>query len=203
MLNNHSKLHMWQDRPAQDKPCSRHWDQSWALWSCWPAPWGLLEFCFTSQEHGDLGRGSQEPENRHESNTWASGMKSPWGVLRWGIYETLIDGRSHRNEHWPRLDLRRNITGMWCRDFRATWLREDCCLVTQSCSTFWWLHGLTHQAPLPMGFHRQEYWNALPFPPPQDLPNPGIKPTSPVSPILACRFFTTQPPGSPLHKDTS
>ena len=123
-----------------------------------------------------------------------------WNQLeesRWGIYETLIDGRSHRKEHWPQLDRRRNITGMRCWDFRATWLCEDCCLVTQSCSTFWRLHRLTHQAPLPMGFHRQEYWNELPFPPPEYLPNPGIKPTSPVSPILACRFFTIQPPGKP------
>ena len=35
------------------------------------------------------------------------------------------------------------------------------------------------QAPLPMGFFRQEYWSGLPFPSPGDLPNPGIKPESP------------------------
>ena len=35
------------------------------------------------------------------------------------------------------------------------------------------------QAPLSMGFPRQQYWNELPFRPPEDLPNPGIKPTSP------------------------
>ena len=34
------------------------------------------------------------------------------------------------------------------------------------------------QAPLSMGFSRQEYWNGLPFPSPEDLPNPGIKPGS-------------------------
>ena len=36
-----------------------------------------------------------------------------------------------------------------------------------------------HQAPLSMGFSRQEYWSGLPFPPPRDLPDPGIKPRSP------------------------
>ena len=36
-----------------------------------------------------------------------------------------------------------------------------------------------HQAPLSMGFPRQEYWNGLPFPSPGDLPDPGIKPRSP------------------------
>ena len=36
-----------------------------------------------------------------------------------------------------------------------------------------------HQAPLSMGFSRQEYWSALPFPSPEDLPDPGIEPRSP------------------------
>ena len=48
-----------------------------------------------------------------------------------------------------------------------------------------------------MGFSRQEYWSGLPFPPPGDLPNPGIKPTSPA---LAGGFFTAEPPGLPYLK---
>ena len=51
------------------------------------------------------------------------------------------------------------------------------CLVTQSCPTLFvtpWT--IAHQAPLSMGFSRQEYWSGLPCPPPGDLPNPGIKP---------------------------
>ena len=47
-----------------------------------------------------------------------------------------------------------------------------------------------HQAPLFMGFPRQEYQSELPFPSPEDLPNPGIEPTSPA---LAGRFYTTEP----------
>ena len=47
------------------------------------------------------------------------------------------------------------------------------------------------QAPLSMGFPRQEYWSGLPFPPPGHLPNPGIKPVSLTSPALAGGFFTT------------
>ena len=38
---------------------------------------------------------------------------------------------------------------------------------------------VAHQAPLSMGFSRQEYWSGLPFPSPEDLPDPGIKPGSP------------------------
>ena len=55
---------------------------------------------------------------------------------------------------------------------------------------------VAHQAPLSMGFSRQESWNRLPFPSPGDLPNPG---TELASPALAGRFFTTEPPGKPLE----
>ena len=47
------------------------------------------------------------------------------------------------------------------------------------------------EAPLSMGFSRQEYWNGLPFPSPGDLPDPGMEPVSLVSPVLAGRFVTT------------
>ena len=50
------------------------------------------------------------------------------------------------------------------------------------------------QALLSMGFPQQEYWSGLPFPPPGDIPNPGIEPASPA---LAGGFFTTEPPGKP------
>ena len=46
-------------------------------------------------------------------------------------------------------------------------------------------------APLSMEFSRQEHWDGLPFPPPGDLPNPGIEPGSLVTPALAGGFFTT------------
>jgi len=42
-----------------------------------------------------------------------------------------------------------------------------------------------------MGFSRQEYWGGLPCPPPGDVPDPGIKPASLMSPALAGGFFTT------------
>ena len=49
------------------------------------------------------------------------------------------------------------------------------------------------QVPLSMGFSRKENWSGLPFPPPGDLPNPGIKPVFPVPPTLAGGFFITEP----------
>ena len=56
---------------------------------------------------------------------------------------------------------------------------------------------VAHQAPLSIGFPKQEYWSGLLFPPPGDLLNPEIKPTSLVSPELAGGFLTTVPAGKP------
>ena len=53
------------------------------------------------------------------------------------------------------------------------------------------------QAPLSMGFSKQEYWSGLPFPSPGELPHPGTEPTFPVSPALAGGFLTIEPPGKP------
>ena len=50
---------------------------------------------------------------------------------------------------------------------------------------------ITRQAPLSMGFSRQEYWSGLLCPSPGDFPDPGIKPRSLTSPALEGRFFTT------------
>ena len=57
---------------------------------------------------------------------------------------------------------------------------------------------IAHQAPLFMGFPRQEYWSGFPFPPPGDLLNLGIKLASPESPALASGLFTSLPPGKPI-----
>ena len=73
----------------------------------------------------------------------------------------------------------------WCMvsHFSCVWL----------CATLW---SVAHQVSLSMGFSRQGYWSGLPFPPPEDLPDPGIKPTSLslLSPAFAGGFFTTSFP---------
>ena len=67
-----------------------------------------------------------------------------------------------------------------------------CVLNSFSCvrlfATLW---TVAHQAPPSMGFSRQESWSALPRSSPGDIPDPGIKPTSLMSPALAGGFFTT------------
>ena len=61
----------------------------------------------------------------------------------------------------------------------------DCSLPDSS------VHGILLQASLSMGFSSQEYWHGLPCPPPGDLPNPGVEPSSLMSPAVAGRFSTT------------
>ena len=58
---------------------------------------------------------------------------------------------------------------------------------------------VAQQAPLPMGFSRQEYWTELPCPPPGDLPDTGIKPKPPVSPALQVDSLLLSHQESPNH----
>ena len=59
---------------------------------------------------------------------------------------------------------------------------------------------VAYQAPLSMGFSRQECWSGLPFPSPGDLPDPGIEPRSPTSQADA---LPSEPPGKPMVKEVS
>ena len=68
------------------------------------------------------------------------------------------------------------------------------CLVMSNSVTPW---TVACQAPLSMGFSRQEYWGGLPFPSPEDLPNPGIKPMSPTAPALQADSLPPSHWGSP------
>ena len=72
-------------------------------------------------------------------------------------------------------------------------LKWSCSVVSDSLRPLW---TVAHEAPLSMGFSRQEYWSGLPFPSPGDLPNPGIKARSPA---LQADALTSEPPGKPLN----
>ena len=65
-------------------------------------------------------------------------------------------------------------------------------LVPKSCLTLVTPFTVACQAPLSVGFSRQEYWSGLPFPSPKDLPNPGIRSGSPA---LQADSLPSEPPG--------
>ena len=67
----------------------------------------------------------------------------------------------------------------------------------QSCPTLRDSMDIARQAPLSMGFSRHEYWSGVPFPPPGDLPNPGMEPRSAT---LQAHSLRSEPPGKPPEK---
>ena len=69
----------------------------------------------------------------------------------------------------------------------------NCLVMSASFATPW---TVACQAPLSMGFSRQEYWSGLPFPSPGDLPDPGIKPRSLA---LQADSLPAEPSGKPLE----
>ena len=69
-------------------------------------------------------------------------------------------------------------------------------LVAQLCPTLAAPWTVAHQAPVSMGFSRQEDWSGLPFPSPGDLPNPGMEPGSPE---FEADSLSTEPQGKPYH----
>ena len=108
--------------------------------------------------------------------------------------------------HMPLLYIHVSISSLWIGSSVPFFWIPYICIIVWCLFFFFLLHAKSLQscptlcnpmdcspcqAPLSMGFSRQEYWSRLPCPPPGDLPNPGIEPTSLMSPALAGMFFTT------------
>ena len=85
------------------------------------------------------------------------------------------------------------VTSISCKSYsKPTFLSCVCALSRFSrVPLFVTLWTVALQAPLSMGFSRQEYWSGLPFPPPGELPDPGIELSSLMSPALTAGFFTS------------
>ena len=78
--------------------------------------------------------------------------------------------------------------GLW-RDCNFFYVTGCVCVLSYFSRVWLFVTPVACQAPLSMGFSRQEYWSGLPCPPPGDLPDPGIEPMSLMSPALAGGFF--------------
>ena len=98
-------------------------------------------------------------------------------------------------QNWIRLKLDRvlNFQYLQCSVLAFLFKTSIACIyaymhIVASIVSLW---TVARQAPLSMGFSRQEYWSGLPVPPPEDLPKPRIKPTSLISTALVDRFLTT------------
>ena len=87
------------------------------------------------------------------------------------------------------LDLDQSHSNCWSRSFRL-----PVCVVAKPLQSYLTLCNPWAVAPLSMGYSRLEYWSGLPFPSAGDLPDPGIKPQSPV---LQVDSLPSEPPGKP------
>ena len=90
---------------------------------------------------------------------------------------------------WFHYQAPRKKAGANCHLGVSTVSADLCAKSHQSCLTL--CDSVACQAPLSMGFSRQQYWSGLSFLPPEDFPIPGIEPESLSSPTLAGGFFTT------------
>ena len=100
-------------------------------------------------------------------------------------------------EQWTGSKLRKDyVKAVCCHPVYLTYMQSGGGgLVTKSCLTLATPWTVACQAPLSMGFSRQEYWSGLPFPSPGDLPDPGIEPRSPA---LQADALPSEPPGKPM-----
>ena len=114
-------------------------------------------------------------------------MRVKWVLWEWRREGFLLKWKEIRERHLEKSSpawkiLKSAHQGRTC---------STCVLSHSECPTLCDPVTAARQPPLSMGFSKQEYWSGLPCPPPGDLPDPGIEPTSLLSPALAGGFFTT------------
>ena len=150
---------------------------------CWPTQLGCLQLFPAHPWTRSLFPETGDP---------AAGQGLRWkgfGVP-WGLRVALSDlHNAVRKEVWASLGRRDLSEALVCMHAQSV----SCVRVF---ATPW---TVACQAPLSMGFSRQGYWSGLPHPSPGDLPDPGIEPRSPVSPVPTGKFFTTESPGKSIR----
>ena len=113
--------------------------------------------------------------------TWTTPLPIPqclsWALLSWKALQAFVSAKVRSVHAGLLLPIAMHVQS-----------------ITQTLCDPW---TVAHPVPLSMGFPRQEYWSGWPSPAPGDLPDPGIEPTSLMSPSLAGGSFTTEPPGKP------
>ena len=136
-------------------------------------------------------------------------MASTWSL--WKLEVSILSPCNHMSSKQVPVTVQLLKTGSFHFPMQPTWgmskTPRPFMRVYWVCFSPVWLLAtqwtVAHQAPLSVGFSRQEYWSGLPCPSPGNLPNPGIKSASLMSCALASRFFNTsatwQAQTHPLH----
>ena len=104
-------------------------------------------------------------------------------LLLWTLFKSLLTNSNHLTSFI--------LSSLWASVKAKVLIPKSCLFATP------WT--IIHQAPLSMGFSRQEHCSGLPRPPPGDFCHPGIKPTSPVTPALHADYLLLSPWGNPIR----
>ena len=158
---------------------------SWCLLSSWDFPGGSdgKASVYNAGDLGSIPGLGRFPGEGNDNPSSTLAWKIPWteelgaGYCPWGHKESDTTERLHFSFHMVGTALAMRIGGGL--------VAKSCLSNLMTLATSW---TVACQAPLSMGFSRQEYWSGLPFSSPGDLPDPGIKPRSPA--LQAGRFFT-------------
>ena len=118
--------------------------------------------------------------------------------LKWGVWFRILI-RNKLGWQWKTV---RNTSVLLEGIYRWISMYVSVCVLhhfscVQLFATLWII---APQAPLSMGFSQQEHWSGLSYPPPGDLPNPGIEPQPPVTPELQVNLLPAEPSGKPWAK---
>ena len=157
---------------------------SWGTWHVYAANASLWNRCSNALHQG-LANHSPGPKPAHHLLSYCLQAKKEfyWGRLR-------TEGSMYTHCWFTLRHSEAHVT-LWSNSLHA-FTRAQSLSHVRLVVIPW---TVARQAPLSMGFPRQEYRSGLPFPPPGDLPHPGIKPASPASPALQVGSLPLTPPG--------
>ena len=153
-------------------------------WWAWPR---------THQGQGPVARAAHPPGHGAGGRCEPS-CSSPGRSVALSAGAPQLPGERVRRVRWDKKE-NAQFQGLLLKSESADlgWMSMPACSATKTCPTLC-DPMVAPQAPVSMGFPRQEYRSSFPLPPPGDLPNPGVEP---VSPSLAGSLFTTESAGKP------
>ena len=161
---------------------------------CWPQRWGHAV--------GAGGRGGRGGLPFRTCRVWVAGLWSTWRRKSWRQVDTwssvqarVLDQKGRFSDTCVQAGGGWKYVSGWDNEqMKTRKVREN----TKSCPTLAISWTVTCQAPLCVGFSRQEYWSGLPFPSPRELPDPGIEQRSP---SLQADYLPTELHRKPLSED--
>ena len=172
--------------------CRRPGFNPWVRNIPWIRGWQPTPVFLPGEFHGKSSRGTWQGDKESDTTEWLTHNLM-------GLPHFLSEKLSRKLKSFDLEDRKRRMSLKSFILFLTEGTKHllmQACSVAQLCLALLWPHRL--QAPLSVGFSRQEYWSGLPCPPPGDLLDPGIEPVSPAARALLADSLPLSFPGSHL-----